>query len=101
MGTRTQLHELLCGIHGDHKVYFQPPPDQSLGTKYIVYSRARPKGKHADNKRYLNWDQYTVTLVDPNPDCPLRSQLDELPYCTFDRQFNSANLTHFVYTLFY
>lgn len=101
MGSRLELHEVLCGILGNRNAYFQPPA--SVGIKYpaVVYSRKPPKVLHANNIKYKYTNAYELTLIDEDPDTELVDKLLQLPCCTLNQHFTSDNLNHYVFTLYY
>ena len=99
---RTELDRIFREMVGPDNVYFQPP----TGTKIkhypsIVYKLADQNDMHANNHVYRRLYRYTVTYITKNPDDPLRDELDDLPYCSFDQFFASDNLNHYVYTIYY
>lgn len=101
MGTRLELHEVLCDLLGSRKVYFQPPEGGRLSYPCIVYSLTYVDIRHADNRPYKWMDQYQVTLIDSDPDTKIRRKIEQLPRVKFSNKFTSDNLHHFVYQLDY
>ncbi len=99
--SRLDLHEILCEILGSCYVYFQPPESIKLNYPCIVYSKEQKNASHADDRKYITKNRYTVTIIDRNPDSDLPDKLEELPYCSSDRNFVADNLNHFVYSLYY
>lgn len=101
MGTRLELHEVLCNIIGSRNVYYQPP--ESIQMKYpaIVYSRNDISNKYGDDIPYMQSVSYQVTVIDKDPDSTIVSDIAKLPYCRFNRHFTSDNLNHDVFTLYY
>ena len=101
MTKRTELNEIFEKILGSKNVYFQPP--ESIKMKYpaIVYLRSNMDRKYADNRVYTNYCMYTVTVIDKDPDSEIVQKVAELPLCSFDRNYQSANLNHDVFTLFF
>lgn len=82
-------------------VYYQPP---SKGMKYpcILYILEGKDPIYADNKRYINFDQYNLKVITHNPDEPMVDQLLEaFENISFDRPYKADNLYHFVFTLHY
>ena len=68
----------------------------------VVYQYAGDRTFFADDVRFVNHKQYTVTIIDPNPDSIYSDMLlDYFDYISLDRPFTSDNLNHFVHTLFY
>lgn len=101
MGSRIELHEKLAGLLGSRNVYFQPPESIKMRYPAIVYSLSRIQPKHADNFKYKIDKAYDVTLIDPDPDSQFVDSLLEMEYCSFDRSFQSDNLNHFTFTLYF
>lgn len=99
---RLELHEKLRDFLGTDHVYFQPPESVRLVYPCIVYERSRGLTRFAGDNPY-NFDVgYTVTYISLNPDDP---KVDELamafPKITYDRHFDSDNLNHDVFVLYY
>lgn len=101
MGTRLELHEVLCNIIGSRNVYYQPPESIKMNYPAIVYSRNDISKKHGDDIPYMQSVSYQVTVIDKDPDSTIVSDIAKLPYCRFNRHFTSDNLNHDVFTLYY
>lgn len=101
MNRRLELHEILVGLLGSRYVYFQPPESIKMSYPCIVYGRSSSDTIYANNKVYRNKKRYTVTVIDKNPDSDIPDKLLGLQLCKFDRHFNTNNLNHDVYTLYY
>lgn len=101
MGTRLNLQTMLEGLLGTDKVYFQPPPSHMLSYPCIVYSRSNIRSRHGDNRPYKLDNQYTITVIDANPDSAIPKKVAELSQCVFDRHFTSDNLNHDVFNILY
>ena len=101
-GTRTELHEVLCGLLGNRRAYYQPPESIRLSYPCIVYSEKIPSILHADNRPYKTDRCYKITLISGDPDEPLRFNLEQLPMIRMlTEPYTSDNLHHFVYQLYY
>lgn len=98
---RLELHEKLCEILGSRNVYFQPP--ESIKMKYpcIRYERSGINTEYADNKAYRKLKQYTITVIDRDPDSELIDRVLELPFSSFSRHYVADNLNHDVSVLYY
>lgn len=98
---RLELHEKLCEILGSRNVYFQPP--ESIKMKYpcIRYVRSGTNTEYADNKAYRKLKQYTITVIDRDPDSELIDRVLELPFSSFSRHYVADNLNHDVSVLYY
>ena len=101
MGTRLELHEVLCNIIGSRNVYYQPPESIKMNYPAIVYSRNDISNKYGDDIPYMQSVSYQVTVIDKDPDSTIASDVSKLPYCRFNRHFTSDNLNHDVFTLYY
>lgn len=101
MGTRLELHEVLCNIIGSRNVYYQPPESIKMNYPAIVYSRNDISNKYGDDIPYMQSVSYQVTVIDKDPDSTIVSDIAKLPYCRFNRHFTSDNLNHDVFTLYY
>ena len=98
---RPELHRSLERLLGSRNVYYQPPTGMKLQYPCIVYNLADATDVHAENRIYRRLYRYTLTYISKDPDDPKRDQIDDLPYCSFDRFITSDNLNHFVYTIYY
>jgi hypothetical protein len=99
--TRLELHDELCGVLGSKNVYFRPP---SKGMKYpcIIYTLEGDDANFANNIQYIKRNRWGITIIDEDPDSEIPDRLKEsLPYCGFDRTYESDGLNHFVYTLYF
>ena len=101
MASRLELHEVLCGILNNNNCYFQPPSNVQMQYPAIVYSTKKIDGRYANDKMYSKLTCYELTLIDKNPDSEFIDKLLSLPYCSFDRPYDSDNLHHYVFTLYY
>lgn len=98
---REELQVLLERLLGSRNVYFQPPESVKLKYPCIVYERSDIRTNSANNKLYLKHKQYTITVIDEDPDSDIPDKLQDLKYCSFDRHFISDNLNHDVFTLYF
>lgn len=102
MVRRLNLQEELEQVLGNRNVYFQPPENVKLNYPCIIYHLSNESIRHADNKIYKEMKQYTVMIIDKDPDSELPTKVrDNFEYCSFDRFYTVNNLNHFVYRLFY
>lgn len=98
---RLQLHEKLCEILGSRNVYFQPPESVKMNYPAIVYSRDDIENEYADNGVYLSCRRYALTVIDKDPDSLIVAAVAGLSSCRFNRHYESDNLNHDVFTIFY
>lgn len=101
METRLELHDILCGILGTSHVYFQPPESVKMQYPAIVYSRDDIENEHANNGVYIQSTAYQVIVIDRDPDSDIVKKVSMLPKCSFDRHYNSDNLNHDVFTIYF
>lgn len=101
MGTRLDLQTLLEGLLGSQHVYFQPPPGFMMSYPCIVYHRSNIRSTHADNYPYKHEKEYTVTVIDANPDSEIPDKVSKLSRVIFDRAFKSDNLNHDIFNILF
>lgn len=101
MASRLDLHEILCGVLNSRNCYFQPPSSVRMQYPAIVYSRKDVEKRSADDMSYRKLPSYELVLIDKNPDSEFVDKLLDLPYCSFDRHYESDNLNHDVFTLYF
>ena len=101
MSSRLDLQTILEGILGSRNVYFQPPSSVQMRYPAIVYSRKDIEKRSANDGVYQKLPSYEVILIDKNPDSKFVDKILELPYCSFDRHYESDNLNHDVFTLYF
>lgn len=101
--SRLDLHEILVDILGSRNVYFQPPESVKLQYPCIVYERSNYFVNSADNIDYRVLKEYTITVIDKNPDSEIPDKVARLPYCNYrpGGHFVVDNLNHDVFTLYY
>lgn len=101
MGTRLELHEVLCDILGTRNAYFQPPESVKMKYPAIVYSRNDISNSYADNQVYMQSLEYQVIVIDKDPDSEIVTKVSTLPLCSYDRHYVADNLNHDVFTIYY
>lgn len=101
MASRLDLQTELERILGSRNVYFQPPSSVRMQYPAIVYSRKDIDGRFANDKVYRKLPCYEMILIDKNPDSTFVDKLLDLQYCSFDRHYESDNLNHDVFTIYY
>lgn len=100
-GLRTDLEETFRNIIGSENVYFSPPNNLNMNYPCIIYQLAGQSNMFADDIRYRKLNQYSVTIVDEDPDSNIKDKIEELQYCYFSRFYVADYLNHWVYTLYY
>lgn len=98
---RLELHERLCEILGSRNVYFQPPSNKRMEYPCIIYKRSGLNTIKADNMSYNTKVQYTVTIIDYDPDNIIGNRVAQMLHCGYDRHYVKDNLNHDVYRLYY
>ena len=101
MGSRLELHDILCDILGSEHVYFQPPASVRMTYPAIVYSRKNIENNFADNSVYKQNHAYELTVIYEDPDSDIPISISQLPLCRFDRHYTADNLNHDSFTLYY
>lgn len=102
MKTRSELHEELCEVLGSRNVYFQPPENLKIKYPCIIYNLDDIDTRRADNKRYITYDRYLLTVVSKDPDCDLFIQLmDRFEMCDLDRAAVADSMNHWYMTLYW
>lgn len=100
MVSRLHLQTNFEQILNNRNVYFQPPASVKLQYPAIVYSLKDIVKNYANNLSYITSPGYEVILIDRNPDSEYVEDILMLPYCQFDRAYQSDNLNHFVFTVY-
>lgn len=101
MASRADLHEVLCEILGSNSVYFQPPESVKMTYPAIRYKRKKIDNEHADNKVYVQFRSYEITVIDYDPESEIVDRISLLPQCSHDRHYETSNLNHDVFTLYF
>ena len=101
MNNRIKLHEKLVNILGSRYVYFQPPETIKMVYPCIIYKLNNIDTLHADDKPYINTNNYLITIIDKDPDSIIPNKLFNLPMCRFDRTYTLDNLNHWVFNLYF
>lgn len=101
MSRRQELHAILVDLLGTGNVYFQPPSTVKMKYPCIVYNRSSIDTRFANNQLYNHQYNYTVTVIDSNPDSDIPDRIIRLPLCRFDRHYTADNLNHDVFNVYY
>ena len=105
-GNRLDLHDILIEVLGTtgqevSRVYFQPPSTIEMEYPCIIYRRSTRKDFFSNDRLYLGMKQYSITVVDEDPDSEIPDKVLNLPYCSHNTTFAIDGLNHDVYTLYY
>lgn len=101
MAKRLDLHALLVSILGSSNVYFQPPSNLVMQYPCIVYARANEDQRYANGLPYSRQKQYSITVIDKDPDSLTPDKVGGLPMSSFSRHFKADNLNHDVFNLYF
>lgn len=101
MGSRSDFHALLVQALGSTNIYFQPPESIKLKYPCIVYDLSDFETTRANNALYSLKDEYSVTVIDPDPDSSIPRALIEMPFSSVRRTFRTDNLNHTVFTIYF
>lgn len=96
---RIKVRDILIGIIGTGKVWYQTPDQSKLTYPCIRYDYAGPRNTYADNGKYIVRHAFTVTLMTDNPLDELVDELMELKNSEYDRPYKSEGIYHHVYTI--
>lgn len=99
MASRLKLQEVLEAVLKTNNVYFQPPT--KMNYPCIIYDLSGDKTEYANNAIYIKANQYTITLIDRNPDSEFFEKIRMLPMCTFDRFYTADSMNHWVFELYF
>lgn len=101
MGNRIDLQKMLEELIDTKQVYFEPPESIKLSYPCIIYGLSNEDVRFADDVKYLKKKAYDLTVISRNPDDELFDKVSDIQYCIFDRRFDTSNLTHTVYRLYF
>lgn len=126
MASRHELHNILVGIlasfekwlwdpfdfesddiealirkGAEEHVYFQPTENVRMSYPCIVYKGDGGDSQHADNIPYVKKRRYMITVIDQDPDSKISEKVSDLSSCTYERDYTSDNLNHFVYNIYF
>ena len=101
---RLEFHEKLCELLNTRYVYFMPGPDVKMHYPCIRYNISNMDQTYANNRNYVNREQYTLTLITDDPDTKYREKLMEFlkdyPYRYSGNPYVVDNLVHDVFTVY-
>lgn len=96
---RLLLHQQL--IVFTNNLYFQPPSNVLMKYPCIVYGKATPDKKNANNRTYVSSDEYQITVIERDPDSNTADDIvASLPYSTISNRFVTDNLYHTIIKLY-
>lgn len=95
------LEEILIKMGEKPNVYFQPPESIKMHYPAIRYNLNDMHDKKADDNTYYRKKNYTITIIDRDPDSSIPEEVLKLPYCSFGNFYIGDNLNHWVLTLYF
>lgn len=100
MDHRLQLRKTLEKINGVKNIYYAPTVNTKIEYPCIRYSLNRRTAIHADDKKYIKGESFIITFItrDVTKATAVLEQLEEIPFCNFDRTYVADGLYHYVYT---
>lgn len=100
MESRLKLHSELLKFLPN--VYFQPPSNINMIYPCIVYNKTDRFKTFASNQIYLKKQEYSVTVIDRNPDSDTADNIEEhFENCAITQYFTTDNLNHTNLKLYY
>lgn len=104
---RIQLHAILSDIlasvdekYATGHCYYRKPP-KNMNYPCIVYNIDTEWNLNGDNKKYIHYNRYIVTVIDEDPDSVIKNLIGDLEFSFFDREYETDNLNHFSYSLYF
>jgi len=67
----------------------------------IVYGLSDMKNDFANDEVYTQKRAYQITVIDEDPDSLIAEKISFLQTCRFASSFQTDNLNHFVFKLYY
>lgn len=102
MGKRVDLQGILENVLEQKHVYFQPPATIKISYPAIIYELNNVRTTKADNRNYLKYNRYKVTLIHKDPDNDIKDKLLELPLSSMSSPpYVSDGLNHYVFEIYY
>lgn len=99
--TRLDFHNLLLTALASENVYFQQPPPTLMLYPCIIYTRSDLNQQYANNHIYSNKTEYSVTVIDSDPDSSIPERISNIPLASLETIFVRDNLNHTVFSIFY
>lgn len=97
---RTELQAELRTIAP--KAYYKRPPDNKMECPCFVYRMSQPKVLRANNKVYHIFSCYNVIYICREPsDTIVQTMLEKFEHCDIDREYESDELYHYSFTIYY
>ena len=107
MGRRLDLHHALKQAYeestnktSDKKIWYQSPGNTKLIYPCIIYKLNDMPPIFANNNPYKIEHEYELTVIDSDPNSPLRERIAQFPKCRMTNSFESDNLHHYVFQIY-
>lgn len=97
---REELNQILVEMLGSRNVYFQPDQNTKMAYPAIVYEVDDQYAIFSNNSPYKRQDRYQLTLIDRDPDVPVRLKVETLN-ASFSRAATVDGLNHRYYSLYF
>lgn len=92
---RLKLHNKI--LEHVKNAYYQPPENIKLTYPCVVYNKTTVRRFDANNRPYLQFIGYQLTVIEREPDSDIANSLTEnLEYCSYQTFFSKDNLNHTV-----
>lgn len=101
LNSRLKLHYELVDILGSNNVYYQPPESIKIQYPAIIYSRENIKNNFANNKVYIQNNNYKITVIDKNPDSEIVDAVSKMDSSKFVKHYSANNLNYDVFSIHY
>lgn len=102
MSRRDDFDKELREVLGSNNTYFQPPESVKLEYPCIRYSLSTDSDRFANDRSYIFYEGYEVTVISKDPDQTFKDELKEkFRHCSWNRSYVSDNLNHNVYKIYY
>ena len=93
------LRTKIMDYSGAERVYFQPPPAIQIRYPCIIMKHEGWQFEYGDNLNYLKTVRYQFIVMSTVIDDPLFETIAEYPGMSYDRNYVSDGVYHYVFTL--
>lgn len=99
---RSEFRAKLREFIGSDNTHFCPPESVKMTYPCAVYNPDRPFVRHANNTPYKFQNAYTVTFISRDPEWIKPEEvLRFFKHSSYEREFISDQLKHWVFRIFY
>ena len=96
MTNRDTLQLKLESILGSTNVYYNPPETLKMSFPAIVYNLSDIRQVHADNRKYVDFTTYKITVISKQVDNPAIRGVLDLPMTKFSTNYTKNGFYHTV-----